>query len=1751
MAEEDRKEPSAGRELVTGRWPEPEQVVRNWQEGVDLHSGIYQHFMKYVPSVRCSGSDAKVPEEEQAYQILFQTLEWFLFGESPEVGFAKLEQNNTTSQLCGRVFKGGETTYSCRDCALDPTCVLCMDCFQNSVHRNHRYKMNSSNGGGFCDCGDLEAWKTGPTCIKHEHGAAEDTKNPASQLPVGVAERAQELFAVLFMYIVEMLIWAEDKELPPGLQPREKTDSYFCVLFNDEQHSFDHVIYSLQRSLGCSQKEAQNYTILIDREGRKAVKDGTLLLCQETKLEIFNITNSVFQSPLRVEILHSNVVFHQAFALRLLSWLNQVIGYSAGLRQIFCEVVLNQLPGSDQPCLISKLMLSDTKLWKGARKIFHELIVCSLLMETEYKRLFAVEFITHYKQLQLEFVEDDHDRNISVTAQSVQIFTVPTLARHLIEEHSAIRIIIEAIIELFSEHMDNGKLHFQSYSQEKLLRKQMVLYDLKYVLISKPPVWTDRQREHFFEGFKTFLRLLKSMQNMEPVSRQIGQHLEIEPEWESAFTIQMLLKCILSMIQEWCASDEQVLLRAYKECHRVLSQCNNECSQRNARKQYNTLTMCGHSISLKRYMVSRESVSIHLPLSRLLAGLHVHLSKSGAINKLEEFVPSSEFHVEKLMDHPLRCLVLMAQVSADMWRRNGFSLVNQVYYYRNVKWREEMFDKDIIMLQIAASIMDSNRFLIFILSRYELFEVFSKPPVARNKDVIQQTNVLIEELLHLIIMVVGERYVPGVGQVTKDDVTLREVIHLLCIEPMPHSELAKLLPENENNETGLENVIHQVATFKKPGLSGHGVYELKPECLKHFNLFFYHYYKSQQTKAEEEQKKKKKQANSDEALPPPAISQFFPTFAMVVNILNCDVFMLILRTVLQRAADSIGQLCSEAMVQKTLHLICMALQEEQRQLEGVIAEEDVTFEVYLKATRMGSSAVNAESILSLLEKLKHVHQLDAQKDMIIYTLQMFDVVKKLREKSSPGSADFEIQRANECVQDKDKAERKRKADAAKLYRQKIMAQMSAMQKNFIESNKHLYEKVTEAQKQEVIITEDDSIPLVADSGVALGPMQGATAAEKILLTCILCQEEQEVKTDEMAMVLAACVQRSTALTKKRSRIITNIGDNCDPIIMHPDLGCGTHVGSCGHVMHATCWQKYFEAVQNSTRNRVHVELSFDLENGEFLCPLCKALCNTVIPVIPLQAHSLDSKDTETIADMLTLPRWLENVLARINGLNASGTKEEKNSLVQVNPVSWKNPVEFRSILSFGVKSPVMYSKSIVEMLLLFATAVYRVGLKVAPNEADPRVPLMAWTACAFTIQSTENILHDEDKVLFGSLPDRQGVSLKAVLQFAASQRVVTSAKAIQKHLTRLLSVFVPHLAVEDNWSFLDIDFFHLMVSLVLAFPSLYWEETVELQPSDISCAFNNLYLFHLITMAHVVQILFTSTTDCPMEQDEEESEESRSAAELYETLQEYTSRSLENKPCGWYLWNCVKCGITPFLRCSALFFNYLLGVPPPADLSKGSSEGQFEALCYYLALPTNLFKLFHDYKDTVTPLLQRWCSDSSVQSFLKGQRTSVCYPRERNQLIDLPEDYSSLLNQGCQHSCPRSSDDEPKNFALCMFCGAMLCSQSQCCREEVNGEEFGACAVHAINCGSGLGMFLRIRECQVLLLAGKNRGCFIPAPYLDDYGETDQLLRRGNPLHLCTERYKKLQQLWLQHRILEEITRNQDANQIIFDWQQL
>uniref|UniRef100_A0A669C038 E3 ubiquitin-protein ligase n=1 Tax=Oreochromis niloticus TaxID=8128 RepID=A0A669C038_ORENI len=1685
-------------------------VSQEWQEAADSRAALLSYLKEQVPQIFCLKDSSPQEEEELMQSRLLHPLECFLFGEDPQEGLEKLKQGSTSSHLCGRVFKEGETVYSCRDCAIDPTCVLCMDCFQDSVHKSHRYKMHASSGGGFCDCGDVEAWKIGPYCSKHDPGAAN------AMVTVSCVIQRKEGSGGG----VEFLVWEENFELSAELQPRIKDNTYYCVLYNDEHHSYDHVIYTLQRSVNCDLAEAQTHTTLIDKEGRRAVKRGSLSSCQQAQERIrvntIPLLMQISQQPLRVEILHSVVMAHQTFALHLGSWFQKIIGYSVGFRQAFCQVALQPDVDRDRPCLISRLMLHDARMFKGARKIVHELIFCSMLMDTEFKRLFAIEFTKHYKQLQKDFINDDHERNISITALSVQIFTVPTLARQLIEECNVIKVIVDTVMELLREHLDdNNRFVFLGYNSDKFSRVQVIFHDLRYILISKPSIWTEELRGQFLKGFRVFLGLLKCMQGMEEVKRQLGQHIAVEPEWEAGFTLQIQLRHILAMFQDWCSSDDEILLLAFKECHRVLKQCNNQPFHRDATDHY----MCKHILHVRPYKVSREPVSIHLPISRLLAGLYVLLCGTGAIERLDN---PATYDFTELAEHALRCVVLAAQVSAEMWRRNGLSLVSQVYYYQDVKCRDEMYDKDIVMLQIAASKMDPNHFLMLVLLRFELFDYFNGSCSSKDQDELTQWNRLTEEMLYLLIVIIGERYVPGISHLTKEDVTMREVIHLLCIEPMAHSSLVKALPEN-------------VCFKKKPGVSGHGLYEVKKEHLVEFNPFFYHYSRSQHSKAEESQKKRRAQEGNDKALRPPVPPAFCPAFSHIVQLLCCDIMVHILRNVLQRAAEDRPTHWTEAMIQRALHLIGQALLEEKSQLENVTAEE-VTFDFSLKARLMG--AERGKSVFLLLSKIKTLPSLEAQKDMIKWVLQMFEVVKCLRENSSPTvSMSMETAKPEESAQDKEKAERKRKAEAAKLHRQKIMAQMSAMQKNFIESNKMLYENMPESGTQgETVASTGEELC------IAVGPHRGSTPADREVLTCILCQEEQEVMAQAPAMGLAACVQRSTVLTQCRGKIPSRPGTSY-PLFMPPDLNVGTHTGSCGHVMHATCWQKYYEAVQNTTRNRLHAELIIDLENGEYLCPLCKSLCNTVVPLIPLEPLTFDYENAAIIGEHLTLPRWIQILSARIKGLHSNGSTG----------LFGEGQPDFRSILSYGVQESRKFSDSITEMLVVCATTVHRVGLKTAPNELCPRVSIMAWNTCAFTIQAIENILEQEGKPLFGSLQNRQLAGMKAIVQFSATQGLKSSQAVIQS-LTAfsLFSVLLPVMSRKNTPSLLEVDLFHLLVGLVLSIPSLYQEETVDLQPSAVSSAYNHLHILHLVTMAHVLQILLSSA-DVPAAGDGQETEEERAAAELYSAVSQHTGRLLPDVS-GSSLVERVKTGIAPFLRCAALFFNCLTGVPPPEELF--SISGRFHcssALCSYLALPSNVFQLFHDHRETVSPLLQRWCGSPVVTKALKGKIQTVRYPRKRNRLIELPEDYSTLLNQASHFKCPKSTDDERKHPTLCLFCGAMLCSQSSCCLSQLEREDVGACTAHAATCGAGVGMFLRIRECEIVLMASRTRGSTYPAPYLDDYGETDPHLGRGNPLHLCPERYRKLNQLWQQHCILEEIARSLEVVNVMFafEWQML
>ncbi|XP_053475795.1 E3 ubiquitin-protein ligase UBR2-like isoform X2 [Ictalurus furcatus] len=168
----------------------------------------------------------------------------------------------------------------------------------------------------------------------------------------------------------------------------------------------------------------------------------------------------------------------------------------------------------------------------------------------------------------------------------------------------------------------------------------------------------------------------------------------------------------------------------------------------------------------------------------------------------------------------------------------------------------------------------------------------------------------------------------------------------------------------------------------------------------------------------------------------------------------------------------------------------------------------------------------------------------------------------------------------ETVWDKDKAERKRKAE---LCWKKTMAQTLESQSHFINKYIDLLKQDSEDLDASASTSAEHSPSSCDGALVCVGPRRWrARGGERRQMEmCILCHEAQEILPDGTAMVLAAFVQRSTVMSKNRKRPPHN-PESYDPLFMHPDLSFGTHTGSCGHIMHSHCWQRSVGVVRGVT-----------------------------------------------------------------------------------------------------------------------------------------------------------------------------------------------------------------------------------------------------------------------------------------------------------------------------------------------------------------------------------------------------------------------------------------------------------------------------------------------------------------------------------------------------------------------------------------
>lgn len=1248
-------------------------------------------------------------------------------------------------KICGHVFKNGELTYTCLDCATDSTCVMCLPCFEVSIHKAHKYKMHSSSGSGYCDCGDKDAWTEGYACSTHEKREEEITMTLAPDLK----KRCEQLVDIILHFALTMITHQDDFKLPEMFdnfktEAVSESQQYLTVLYNDETHTYESVIKVLELYIHCTKDQAMLVATIVDREGRSAVKIGNKVDCTKAKDDVQKKTSrdsitirraSSLHLPLSVKVMDTLLFSLQSFSISLLTWLNAQMDIFPPLREIVGELLLSSkfplkkdydrtakseevllaeivrnvrevvneeeaellqmavdgridvddLMGDDDEqmevdaeddeeimaalaavagqqeepsrdkdreastyTILENILLQDTQMWKAGRCILHQLLMRTVFMIYDQKVRFARTFMQHYNEIYEDFIKDDHEMEVSVVGLSVQFMTVPSLARKLIAEDEALSVISKAILKQtnkyinrgFSANMaDIGRFDFTSRSFPSDLRRALqITRDMAYIMNSIPceSDWTPELIEGFVQGFSEFLIFLQHLQGMDEVKRQAVEHQVWESEWETAFNILLRLKEAISLIITWAETNEEVHNRLLLMCLEMMNKMPPVYTKVDDDSDMLTVTINGESCTITHFDVLRSSTSIHQPVVRIIAGLFtardhtMFLKNNEPGTELQEKIRSAlkENEDTNLYELTVRVLVLCAQTNASLWRRNGFSLVNQIHNYFSPLCRSEMFDRDVLMMQVGAALTPPLKFITHLLHRFRLdkwattqFEQ-DKAAAAQAKpeseDLSKTLVTIAEEFFQCIILILCERYTYGVGKTNPLDGLKREVVHILCTGSHTFSHIQqKISNDNNSKRVSLHEAVGQVADFRKPLSTSAGQFHCKESSLPMYSPFFMHYSKSDQSAAEQFQAKiRAKMDKPIRACSPPPLPEFLPFFENIPLLLKSNILLHVFRIVIDRTSRR-SRFSSDRVFHKVLYLIGIALNEEER---------DASFGFTKKAEEF-------IGLLALLEGLLGKPESAICPTLLEVTVEKYRKLMKM--KAGPVIV---------CVEPRpllpeEDLKAKRAAKAAEM-RQKAMAKMSNMQSKFMKKievdepkEDSPAEKVEAVSKKEhyenkQYCDEDIVKQIGTDFPVCIGINRWQVEITRPrVLTCILCQED-EVNAPQLGkpMVCSAFIQQSQLFThkNKKGELMTSSSGTIstrDLLTAPATLQYGVDVSTCSHSMHYDCYKSLSESnrSRDSLRARQvgqHSHKMVDTESGEFQCPLCKRLSNAAIPILP-------------------------------------------------------------------------------------------------------------------------------------------------------------------------------------------------------------------------------------------------------------------------------------------------------------------------------------------------------------------------------------------------------------------------------------------------------------------------------------------------------------------------------------------------------
>ena len=150
--------------------------------------------------------------------------------------------------VCAKPLKSGvDIAWKCEDCELDPTCIICKECFEKSNHEGHRVWLKT-NVSGCCDCGDPEAWAEKGSCPDHK-GIDSSREAALSALPPKVRQNAPVVYKSLTKILKGILLsMIEYKNQPQMKEIFEEMIDAFMTEMNRTLGTFKQSIFFLSEA---------------------------------------------------------------------------------------------------------------------------------------------------------------------------------------------------------------------------------------------------------------------------------------------------------------------------------------------------------------------------------------------------------------------------------------------------------------------------------------------------------------------------------------------------------------------------------------------------------------------------------------------------------------------------------------------------------------------------------------------------------------------------------------------------------------------------------------------------------------------------------------------------------------------------------------------------------------------------------------------------------------------------------------------------------------------------------------------------------------------------------------------------------------------------------------------------------------------------------------------------------------------------------------------------------------------------------------------------------------------------------------------------------------------------------------------------------------------------------------------------------------------------------------------------------------